>query len=125
MFENDQRKILAGIIQRISGITTNCPYSFNIRNDYNKINLSKLNKASITSIDSIFKDIKNTLDHEEHGATPLLGINGVVMKCHGSTTSRGIKNSLVVADMPFLSYQPSVEETIKNAGTLIKKGGVF
>ena len=46
---------------------------------------------------SIFKDIKNTLDHEEHGATPLLGINGVVMKCHGSSTSRGISNSILAA----------------------------
>ena len=36
---------------------------------------------------------------------------------------RGVSNALVVADMPFLSYQPSVEETIKNAGLLIKEGG--
>ena len=43
------------------------------------------------------KEIKNDLDHEEYGATPLLGINGVVMKCHGSTTARGINNSLLAA----------------------------
>ena len=36
---------------------------------------------------------------------------------------RGVTSALVVADMPFLSYQPSVEETIKNAGLLIKEGG--
>ena len=36
---------------------------------------------------------------------------------------RGVENSLIVADMPFLSYQPSIEETIKNAGILIKEGG--
>ena len=35
------------------------------------------------------------MDHEEHGATPLLGINGVVMKCHGSSSERGIKNSII------------------------------
>jgi len=37
--------------------------------------------------------------------------------------SRGVKCSLVVADMPFLSYQPSIEETIKNAGLFLKEGG--
>ena len=28
---------------------------------------------------------------------------------------KGAASSLIVADMPFLSYQPSLEETIKNA----------
>ena len=37
--------------------------------------------------------------------------------------SRGVNKALVVADMPFLSYQPSNEEAIKNAGRLIKEGG--
>lgn len=37
--------------------------------------------------------------------------------------ARGTQRALVVADMPFLSYQPSVEVTIRNAGLLIKQGG--
>ena len=37
--------------------------------------------------------------------------------------NRGIKKALIVADMPFMSYQPSTEEAIKNAGQLIKLGG--
>ena len=36
--------------------------------------------------------------------------------------SRGINKALIIADMPFMSYQPSVEEAIKNAGALIKHG---
>ena len=37
--------------------------------------------------------------------------------------SRGSKKALIVADMPFLSYQSSVSDTIKNAGLLVKFGG--
>ena len=36
--------------------------------------------------------------------------------------ARGTKFSLVVADMPFMSYQTSIEEGIKNAGEFIRAG---
>ena len=38
--------------------------------------------------------------------------------------SRGINRALVVGDMPFLSYQPSTSTAVKNAGLLLKGGGV-
>ncbi len=41
---------------------------------------------------------------------------------HTKAVSRGANNALVVADMPFLSYHISIEESIKNAGRLIKEG---
>ena len=41
-----------------------------------------------------FKNLKDSLDYEEHGATPFLGVNGIVMKCHGSSTAKSIKNAL-------------------------------
>ena len=42
---------------------------------------------------------------------------------HTRAVSRGAKNALVVADMPFMSYQTSVCDAVKNAGRLIKEGG--
>lgn len=42
---------------------------------------------------------------------------------HTKAVSRGTVNSLVVADMPFMSYQTSVYDAVKNAGRLIKEGG--
>ncbi|MDU4861110.1 MAG: 3-methyl-2-oxobutanoate hydroxymethyltransferase [Terrisporobacter othiniensis] len=41
---------------------------------------------------------------------------------HTKAVARGAKNSLVVADMPFMSYQTSVYDAVVNAGRLIKEG---
>ena len=41
---------------------------------------------------------------------------------HGAAVSRGVKETMVVVDMPFMSYQISVEEAVTNAGRLIKEG---
>lgn len=42
---------------------------------------------------------------------------------HTRAASRGIKRALLVADMPFLSFQISSEEALRNAGRFIKEGG--
>lgn len=41
---------------------------------------------------------------------------------HGAAVARGAKNALVVVDMPFMSYEASVEEAVRNAGRLMKEG---
>ncbi|MBU3106069.1 3-methyl-2-oxobutanoate hydroxymethyltransferase [Clostridium gasigenes] len=41
---------------------------------------------------------------------------------HTKAVSRGAKNSLIVADMPFMSYQTSIYDSVVNAGRLIKEG---
>ena len=41
---------------------------------------------------------------------------------HGAAVARGVKNALVVIDMPFLSYQTSVYDAVKNAGRPVKAG---
>ena len=41
---------------------------------------------------------------------------------HTRAVSRGVKNTLVVADMPFMSYQTSVYDAVVNAGRIIKEG---
>jgi 3-methyl-2-oxobutanoate hydroxymethyltransferase len=42
---------------------------------------------------------------------------------HTRAVARGARNALIVGDMPFLSYQTSVEEGIRNAGRFLKEGG--
>lgn len=41
---------------------------------------------------------------------------------HGAAVSRGVKNALLVVDMPFLSYQTSAYDAVVNAGRLMKEG---
>lgn len=41
---------------------------------------------------------------------------------HTKAVARGAKNAMVVADMPFMSYQTSVYDAVVNAGRLIKEG---
>ncbi len=42
---------------------------------------------------------------------------------HTRAVARGAARALVVADMPFLTYQVSVEEAVRNAGRLLQEGG--
>jgi 3-methyl-2-oxobutanoate hydroxymethyltransferase len=42
---------------------------------------------------------------------------------HTSAVVRGVENALVVGDMPFMSYQVSIEEGMRNAGRFLKEAG--
>ncbi len=42
---------------------------------------------------------------------------------HTQAVRRGVKNALVVADLPFLSYQTGPEDALRNAGRLLSEGG--
>jgi len=44
------------------------------------------------------------------------------MLYHTRAVKNGVKRALVVADMPFLSYQCGVEEAVRNAGNFLKEG---
>jgi len=41
---------------------------------------------------------------------------------HTKAVTRGVKRALVVGDMPFMSYQASTEDAIRNAGRFLKEG---
>lgn len=41
---------------------------------------------------------------------------------HTKAVAKGAKNALVVADMPFMSYQTSIYDAVSNAGRLMKEG---
>jgi 3-methyl-2-oxobutanoate hydroxymethyltransferase len=42
---------------------------------------------------------------------------------HLKAVARGVEHAMVVGDMPFMSFQASVQEGVSNAGRLVKEGG--
>ncbi len=62
-------------------------------------------KIGAQMIQPALQEIRNQFDYEEHGGTPLLGVNGISIVCHGSSTSKAIMNSIILA-------QKSIKEKI-------------
>jgi len=56
------------------------------------------------------------------GESTTLPITMEEMLYHTRIVSRAVKNALVIADMPFLSFQVSADETVYNAGCFLKAG---
>ena len=42
---------------------------------------------------------------------------------HTKAVARGAKHALIIGDMPFMTYQISVEDAMRNAGRFIQEGG--
>jgi 3-methyl-2-oxobutanoate hydroxymethyltransferase len=45
------------------------------------------------------------------------------MVYHASLVRRGVERALVVADLPFMSYQVNSDEALRNAGRMVKEAG--
>jgi glycerol-3-phosphate acyltransferase PlsX len=45
-----------------------------------------------------FSELRRNYDYEEYGGVPLLGVNGISIICHGSSSGKAIKNALIVAE---------------------------
>lgn len=59
-----------------------------------------------------FYSLRKEIDYSEYGGAPLLGVNGVIIICHGSSSSKAIKNAIKVA---INSYQQNINREIKLA----------
>ena len=66
-----------------------------IKKTLTSVNSHSLSKFVKPVLYPVFKDIKKSYDYEEHGGTLLLGVNGLVMKCHGSSNVKAIENALL------------------------------
>jgi glycerol-3-phosphate acyltransferase PlsX len=60
--------------------------------------ISNLFKDKLGQGSGALKDIFKILDYTETGGAPLLGVNGVVIICHGNSPPKAIYNAIGVAD---------------------------
>lgn len=79
-----------------------------IREVYSKNIYSKISALAVRKELSKFK---KRLDYEEYGGTPILGVNGITFKCHGSSNAKTIKNSVIKA---YKFAKSSVTDRIKD-----------
>ena len=56
------------------------------------------------------------------GQEDTLSVGMTEMLHHTLAVSRGAKRAIVIGDMPFMSYQASVEQALINAGRFMKEG---
>ncbi|PKM96147.1 MAG: phosphate acyltransferase [Firmicutes bacterium HGW-Firmicutes-1] len=71
---------------------------------------SFVSKIGAILIKSSLKKMMKTLDYAEYGGAPLLGLNGLVVKTHGSSDSKAMKNTILQCNT---FYKEKVNEKIK------------
>ncbi|MGZ8578803.1 MAG: 3-methyl-2-oxobutanoate hydroxymethyltransferase, partial [Actinomycetota bacterium] len=67
--------------------------------------------------------VGDSLANNVLGYADTLPVTMEEMLHHTRAVTRGVEHAMVVGDMPFLSYQVSREEGIRNAGRFLKEGG--
>lgn len=74
-----------------------------------------------TGVDLVM--VGDSLGMVMQGHASTLPVSVAHMVYHSSCVARGITRALLVADLPFMSYQQSAEQALANAGRMMQKGG--
>lgn len=74
-----------------------------------------------TSIDTVL--VGDSLGNVILGLKDTLPVTMEHMVHHTAAVSRALRRPMLVADLPFLSYNLSTEQALRNAGRLVQEGG--
>jgi 3-methyl-2-oxobutanoate hydroxymethyltransferase len=77
--------------------------------------------ADRAGVDAVLVGDSVGMVFQGHGSTLPVTLDEMIY--HGRAVARGIARAHVVVDMPFMSYQASVEDGLRSAGRLMKEGG--
>jgi 3-methyl-2-oxobutanoate hydroxymethyltransferase len=68
--------------------------------------------------------VGDSLGNVVHGYETTLPVTVDDMIYHAKAVKRAVKNALIVVDMPFMSFQSSLDDAVRNAGRIMKEVGV-
>jgi len=110
-------------------------------NDKNKVTILKLRKQKREGIKTV---LVTSYDYPQARITDGSGVDAILvgdslgmttlghkttipvtmgdMILHCEAVARGAKNAFLIGDMPYMSYQTSNEEAVKNAGRFVRSG---
>lgn len=71
-------------------------------------------------IDSILVGDSLGMVFQGNDSTLEVTVDDIIYHCR--SVAKGVKNAMIIADMPFLSYHITIEESIRNAGRMIQEG---
>ncbi len=100
--------------RRISALKSQCPFACLTAYDF--VTARLVDEAGIPLI-----LVGDSLAMTMLGYNTTLPVTMNAMLHHTAAVTRGVTNALVVADMPFMSYQVSIEQALQNAGRFIKE----
>ena len=63
-----------------------------------QINTNIFSKIGVFLLRPFLRRTRNSLDYAEYGGAPLLGVDGVVVICHGKSGAKAIKNAIFEAE---------------------------
>jgi phosphate acyltransferase len=73
---------------------------------------NKLQRLFYLPLKKVLAPLKKAVDYSEYGGSPLLGLNGLCIICHGRSNAKAIKNALLVAQK---AVDNKVVETIRES----------
>ncbi len=78
-----------------------------------ELKASPVRMAGAFMAQGAFKRLKERMSYESYGGSPLLGVNGVVIIAHGSSSTLAIKNAIrVAAETVTHEVNPKIEKAI-------------
>lgn len=77
-----------------------------------QIPTNPVKKALYWPVKKVMQPLRRSMDYAEVGGSPLLGLNGLCIICHGRSNAKAIKNALLLAQR---ALENELVETIRNA----------